>query len=51
MEYLLNKNLNGVVCSISIVGTNICIPIDESNTDYQAYLAWVEQGNTAEVAE
>jgi hypothetical protein len=22
-----------------------CIPFDPANTDYQAYLAWVEQGN------
>ena len=23
-----------------------CIPFDEDNTDYQAYLKWVEAGNT-----
>ena len=24
------------------------IPLDEDNTDYQAYLAWVAEGNEAE---
>ena len=27
------------------------IPFNEENTDYQAYLAWVAEGNTAEAAD
>jgi len=27
------------------------IPLNEENRDYQAYLAWVAEGNTAEAAD
>ena len=27
------------------------IPVDPDNTDYQAYLAWVAEGNTAAAAD
>jgi hypothetical protein len=30
---------------------NACIPLADGNTDYQAYLAWVAQGNTPLPAE
>jgi hypothetical protein len=30
---------------------NTFIPFDPANTDYQAYLKWVAEGNTPEAAE
>jgi hypothetical protein len=30
-------------------GRNISIPIDERNADYREYLAWVAEGNEAQV--
>ena len=30
---------------------NAFIPFDQDNTDYQAYLKWLEEGNTPEQAD
>jgi hypothetical protein len=45
MRYQITKEGSIV---INTETSSTCIPNDEDNTDYQAYLAWVEEGNTAE---
>ena len=46
-KYKLTQDVN----TIKIVETNTYFPLDEANTDYQEYLAWVAEGNTPEEAE
>ena len=36
---------------IQRLSDNAFIPFDPANTDYQAYLKWVSEGNTPEPAE
>ena len=51
--YKLFKNLDGEVNCIlkEKDGILYTIPVSESNADYQTYLAWVAEGNTAEAAD
>ena len=39
-----------VVNSVMRVADGACIPFDPANTDYAAYLAWVEEGNMPDPA-
>ena len=36
---------------IKRIADNSFIPFEPANTDYQAYLAWLDEGNTPEEAE
>jgi len=48
--YKLKNTLNGnqIVVKLS---DNANIPMNEQNSDYQAYLKWVADGNTPEPAD
>jgi hypothetical protein len=45
--YKLTTLNNGVLR----IEDNAFIPFDPANTDYQAYLKWLEEGNTPEPAD
>jgi hypothetical protein len=50
--YKLCKNLDGTPANCVIrITDNASIPMDKANTDYQAYLKWVAEGNTPQEAE
>ena len=45
IQYKLQKSkYTGEVNSVTIVGVITSIPFDPANTDYQAYLKWLEEG-------
>ena len=48
-----NKDQENINSSINCVinGQAMSVPLDPANTDYQAILEWVEDGNTIEDAD
>ena len=51
MYKLILNILDGKVNYVQRLSDNAFIPFDPANTDYQQYLKWLEEGNTAEPAE
>ena len=46
--YKLTNSLFGQIEPTSVIrlSDGACIPFDEANTDYQAYLKWLDENNT-----
>ena len=54
MTYKLINDWEGKLDSVRKTddnGNKFFIPVDTANSDYQDYLAWVAEGNTAEAAD
>ena len=45
ITYKLNKSIDGTIISVNR-SDGWSIPFDLANTDYQAYLKWLDEGNT-----
>jgi hypothetical protein len=51
MYQLIKNESNEQDNLVKRLSDNAFIPVDPANTDYQAYLAWLDEGNTPEPAE
>ena len=47
MYKLIKDVISGNINTIHRLSDNSFIPMDEANSDYQAYLAWLEEGGVA----
>jgi len=46
MYKLIKNSLTNQDSGVKRLADNAFIPLDPANTDYQAYLKWVAEGNT-----
>jgi len=51
MYKLIYDKYNSANNCVIKIEDNLQIPFDPANTDYQAYLKWVSEGNTPEQAD
>ena len=51
MTYKKLRDIDGVENQAILRSDGACIPPDPANTDYQAYLVWLAEGNVPEPAE
>jgi hypothetical protein len=51
MYQLIKNHLTQKTNMVQRLSDNAFIPMDEQNSDYAAYLAWLEAGNTPEAAD
>lgn len=51
MYKLITDKLTGEANTVQRLADNAFIPFDPANTDYQAYLKWLDEGNTPEPAD
>ena len=51
MYKLLKDSRGGNANTVLRLSDNASIPFDPANTDYQAYLAWLAEGNVPEPAD
>jgi hypothetical protein len=46
MYKLINNPMTNQICCVQRLSDGGQIPFDPDNTDYQQYLAWLDEGNT-----